>query len=72
MKKVNKTIARKFFNEGRDLFITPRYQKAEQGMMINNNKFNHGYDDFDKLVRAFEWFNCNYELGRYANYYLVV
>lgn len=29
-----------------------------------------GFDTFDKFVNAYEFYNCSYEAGRYASYYI--
>lgn len=31
-----------------------------------------GYDDFDKFVNAYEYYNCSAETGQYAAYYVEV
>lgn len=31
-----------------------------------------GFDTFDKFVNAYEYYNCSYEAGYYASYYVEV
>lgn len=31
-----------------------------------------GYNDFDKFVNAYEYYNCSRETGYYASYYVAV
>lgn len=74
MIKINKRVARKIFNEGLGpvtflpcnvplntpwgLAYTCGRDNVEQGV------------DFDKVVNSFEIYNCVYELGKYAAYYV--
>lgn len=69
MKKINKTVARKAFNDGKAVVLVPCNMQPKFGLMVSKNDY-HGYDDFDKLNRAFTWFQCNNECGKYPHYYL--
>lgn len=71
-RQVNKPMARSLFNQGRTIFVHPC------NMILNNmwqrpfeisDKLDH---NFDKLVNSYEYYNCNNELGRYANFFVCV
>ena len=81
MKRVNKTNARKLFNEGEKILIighklSPKniynlgieIQKDE----ICNKVYNYTYDvfTFDEIVYRFVVYNCNFECGYYPAFYV--
>ena len=73
-KKVNKTQARKLFLQKKDIYILPC--KVYIGNMwikpyIANITKKVDFD-FDKLINEYEYYNCNYELGYYASYYIKI
>ena len=81
MYKVNKTVARKLFNQGKTISLYPCKANIHskwiepftiQKDAIANTMPNQSDKtiDFDKIVNNFEAYNCNYELGMYAAYYV--
>lgn len=76
VKKINKRIARKLFNEGKEFWIVPRFQNPLRwGNLINFKSTANYYDNytsFDALVNAFEYYNCNNERGTYSAFYVEV
>lgn len=71
MKKIRKNTARKLFNEGRELIITPCKCNPHgawlTGFTICKNTLENS--DFDRLINEFEYYNCNSELGKYTAFY---
>lgn len=69
MTQINKTVARKLYNEGKTFWMTACNMRPECGILINSA--HREYDeDFNKLVNAFVYYNCNNETGRYPRYYI--
>lgn len=71
MKKINKAIARRMYNEGKEFWITACNMRPECGILINSRYYQFKDDSFDKVVNAFTYYNCNPETGRYPAYYIV-
>jgi len=80
MRKVNKTLARKMFNDGKTIYILPCKIPLNnvwvQPYIINKTIANSIYNQtfevigFDTIINNFELYNCNYESGYYATYYI--
>lgn len=72
MKKVSKSVARKMFNAGEVIHIVPCKANPEsmwfRDSMIVINKLRTS--DFDAIVAKFEYYNCNYGMGKRAAYYI--
>lgn len=71
-KRINKAKARKEYNNGNVVFILPckvRFNNAWIQPRIVSKDF-YDSEDFDKIVNAYEYYNCQYnETGKYASYY---
>lgn len=71
MQKLNKSQARKAFNNGLELKIIPHkanpYSTWFEGA---NYKNNNSFVSFDELVNNITNYNCNSELGYYLAYYI--
>ena len=71
MKRIkNKQTARKLFMNGQTIYLFPCKANIhcvywEGGYPISRED---GY--FDRLVRSYEYYNCNNETGYYAHYYI--
>lgn len=75
-KQANKTSARKAFNSGFTVLFHP------SNMAFNNmwqmpfatvkNTENEIFSDFDKLCNEYEYYNCQDERGRYANFFVSI
>lgn len=69
--RISKQRARAYFAEGNKSFclcpnkLRPGYPWAPHMMASTENQ------DFDNMVRSFEWHNCSNEAGRYAAFYKV-
>lgn len=72
--RVDKSRARKAYNNGLNVYFIPCLCAPLNpwfSLGIWQNKDLDGqYETFDKLVNAFENYNCNPETGRYTAYYL--
>lgn len=73
MKKVNKTQARKLFNKGVTLFLLPS-KVGFNNCWISPYRLNinecENEKDFDKIVNAYSYYNCNTDLGKIISYYV--
>lgn len=73
MIKIRKNTARKLFNNGKELILMPcKCHWGAVGLMgiaISKNYITHA--DFDSLVNAFEYYNCNSQLGNYTAFYFL-
>lgn len=74
-KRITKPIARKFYNNGYTVLILPCKCGLENQMWVqpfhaNIKDSTEDANKFDRLVREFEHYNCNAELGYYAHYYV--
>ena len=74
VRRINKRVARKLFNEGKEFWIVPRLQDPLRwGNLINfrgTANYYDGYTSFDALVNAFEYYNCDNERGTYSAFYM--
>lgn len=73
VKQVNRAVARKLYDEGKNVFLNScnmRLNNPWQGMM-RVNKTDHD-ETFEYCVRWFEYYNCDSERGKYANFFVEV
>lgn len=70
MERINKGTARKLFNEHKEFWITAVNMQPYAGLLVGGSFKYDEWDSFDKLVNAFEYYNCNNECGRYAAFYV--
>lgn len=72
-KRINKAMARNEYNNGNSVFILPCKVRLDTGWILPymiNSSINDA-ESFDKIVNAYEYYNCQYnETGKYASYYL--
>ena len=70
--RIRKDVARKLFNDGRIIYLTPSNIAArDSGPWIKPYPINNrAGENFDDLVNRYEYYNCNYELGYYANFWI--
>ena len=85
--RVNKTKAKKLYNEGKKIYIIPcKVYPDFNGMWIKPFELQYTeemkqkdaeYPDlafqntFDSRVNSFEFYNCNSELGNYTAFYVI-
>ncbi len=71
-KRIRKDVARRMFDKGRTIYLTPSNVAASDSNLwikpypINNE----GERSFDTTVNQFEYYNCNSELGYYTNFWI--
>ena len=71
MKKINKSTARKLYNEGKEFWITACNMRPECGILIGSLSFEQMAGvSFDAMVNSFSYYNCDSERGRYPAYYV--
>ena len=78
-KRVNKVTARKMYNYGCSITLLPckinesaldgSYSFIEP-VTINMVKCTYDYNKFDRVVREYEYYNCNAESGYYPHFYV--
>lgn len=72
--RVNKTVARRYYNKGFDVILNPvncQLSNPYYGLALEINKEDWGTGlDFDKKVDYYEVYNCMRELGKYAAYFV--
>ena len=71
-KRIRKDVARKLFQEGRTVYLTPSNVAAsDSNVWIKPLPIsNKGERSFDATVNEFEYYNCNHELGYYTNFWI--
>ena len=71
MKRINKTTARKLYNEHPVLCCTVLSLRPECGILIGSASFERMTEiPFDTMVDNFTYYNCDNERGRYPAYYI--
>lgn len=73
VKQVNRANARKAYNEGKTIYLNScnmRLNNPWQGTFRANMR---DYDEtFEACVNNFEYYNCDAERGKYANFFVEV
>ena len=72
--KINKTQARKIYNSFKSIYLVPSNVYPDfTNMWVKpcevGRTFHSEDSDFDELVGAYQFYNCNSELGRRVKYY---
>ena len=70
LERVSKRTARRHYNNGESIIILPVKCYSEQFAFETEENYNK-IRTFDNLVTEFEYYNCNYECGYYAAFYVV-
>ena len=76
VKRISKKTARKMFEQGKTIYIQScRFHPFgvwSQMIDINkeNDSFSYGTYNFDMYVNSFEYYNCSFEQGYYASFYI--
>ena len=75
--RVNRVVARKAFNSGSCVLITPVNANVNfwHGSLVHYCNINYDdifgvADQFERVCNMIEYYNCNCELGRYLKYFL--
>lgn len=68
-KRVNKRVARKLFNAGGVVYLAPCKANpcSDWVGLIDIRKESAA---FDTVINEFEYYNCNFEMGKRAAYYV--
>ena len=76
--RVRKDVARRLYNEGKTIYLTPSNVVASDSNMWIKPLALHITDShigklptFDQRVNEFEYYNCNHELGYYTNFWII-
>lgn len=68
MKKINKTTARKLYNEKKSFIMVPCKIRPD-GMFAVELKPGWMFRNFDVMYNEFLYYNCNPETGKYIAFY---
>ena len=70
--RVRKDVARRLFNEGRTIYLTPsNIAASDSNLWVKPCPIsNRSEKNFDDIVNSFEYYNCNSELGYYTNFWI--
>lgn len=69
LERVSKRTARRHYNNGESIIILPVKCYTELFALETKENYNK-IRKFDNLVNEFEYYNCNYECGYYAAFYV--
>lgn len=71
-KRIRKDVARRLFNQGRIIYLTPsKIVACDSSTWIKPYPINNRTErNFDDLVNSFEFYNCCWELGYYTNFWI--
>lgn len=76
LKQVNKTVARKLFDNGTTVYLLASNMRLNNAWTkphdINKSMYDTEYENFDKIVNAFEYYNCCNERGLYSHFLVEV
>ena len=70
LKQVNKTTARKLFNEGGTIYLHPCNMTLNNPWMSPAKYENNDNYTFEELLNTWSYYNSSSELGKYANYFI--
>ena len=70
--RVNKTKARRLFNEGKTIYLVPcKVYPDPRGMWIQPYDIDKKFDKtFDTIVNSYEYYNCCPETGKVVAFYI--
>lgn len=66
--RINRRTARKLYDNGMTIYLLP--SKAAIGSIWICPLPISGQSDFDKKVNAYQYYNCNKEVGKRVHYYV--
>jgi hypothetical protein len=73
-KRISKKQARKLYDSGKDIRVVPcKYRPDNEWIKFNiNNTYESATSQrtFDKIINDIEYYNCCYETGYYAAFYI--
>ena len=70
--RVRKDVARRLYGEGQTIYLTPSNVAASDSNLWVKPYPIQSKDEtnFDNIINEFEYYNCNYELGYYTNFWI--
>ena len=68
--RVRKDVARRLYGEGKTIYLTPSNVAASDSNLWVKPFHPDMMKNFDNIIDAFEYYNCNYELGYYTNFWI--
>lgn len=77
MIRINKPLARKMYYSGHTITVVPCkcgvdniVAKTDMNYLLDSKCGDDMTNRFDRVVREFEYYNCNSETGYYVSYYV--
>ena len=77
MIRIKKPLARKMYYSGHTITVVPCkcgvdniVAKTDMNYLLDSKCGDDMTNHFDRVVREFEYYNCNVETGYYAHYYV--
>ena len=67
MKKINKTVARKLYEQKKCFWMVACNLNPKFGLLIDPSRFETTFDNF---YNTFIYYNCDFYAGRYPSFYL--
>lgn len=68
--RVNKTKARIKYNEGKTVYLIPDMMRLDNAWQFPCPVNNKDEREFDAVVNAFRYYNCDNERGRGVKYFV--
>lgn len=70
--RIRKDVARRLFDEGRTIYLTPsNIAASDSNPWVKPYPISNGSEkNFDSIVNQFEYYDCNYKLGYYTNFWI--
>ncbi len=70
--RIRKDVARRLYNEGQTIYLTPsKVAASDSNTWIKPYAINNrSGGNFNDLVNRYEYYNCNWELGYYTNFWI--
>ena len=70
--RVKKPLARRHYNQGREVLLLPSKVGLDSAWIkpYPISKKSQEGEDFAKVVKNFEYYNCNAECGTYTHFYI--
>ena len=69
-KRVSKPMARKAYNNGKEILLCPCKLSPDGIWRVSVTVSNKSGETFDHSSNAYEYYNCNAEAGYYASFYI--
>lgn len=74
-KRVDKRVARRLYNEEETIYLVPCNCNVHSMFtceinVMNSDIYIDGEYSFDRIVNAFEWYNCDSERGAYTMFFI--